>query len=78
MVRTLNVGEPNELHWDRSGRPGTGTVLYYRNGAQLRRLDVLSGEDTLVHDFTAEYPSAQLQLYRARLCDGWWRVLEGP
>ncbi len=21
---------------------------------------------------------ARLQLYRARLCDGWWRVLEGP
>ncbi len=58
VVRTLNVGEPNELHWDSSGAPGTGTRLYYRTGAKLRALDVLSGQDGLVHDFTSEYPQA--------------------
>jgi hypothetical protein len=58
IVYTLDVGEPNELHWDASGAAGTETTVYYREGAQLRRVDILSGEDSLVHDFTAEYPSA--------------------
>ncbi|MBN2493377.1 MAG: hypothetical protein JXR96_02200 [Deltaproteobacteria bacterium] len=60
VVATLQVGEPNELHWDSSGAAGTDTHLYYRTGAQLRRRDVLLGEgsDELVHDFTAEYPGA--------------------
>ncbi len=58
VVTTLNVGESNELHWDSSGAPGTDTRLYYRTGAQLRSLEVLSGQDDLVHDFTQEYPQA--------------------
>ncbi|HEV8324173.1 MAG TPA: hypothetical protein VG389_21320 [Myxococcota bacterium] len=58
IVRALDVGEPNELQWDRSGAPGGATRLYYRTGAQLRRVDVLSGADALVHDFTADFPGA--------------------
>jgi hypothetical protein len=52
------VGEPNELHWDQSGEPGTATTLYYRTGTALHRMDVLTGTDALVHDFAAEYPGA--------------------
>jgi len=56
VVRHLDVGEPNELQWDSSG--SADTELYYRAGARLRRVDVLTGEDELVHDFTDEYPTA--------------------
>lgn len=59
VVRTLSVGEPNELNWDSSGLAGTETTLYYRTGAELRKVEVLSGNDSLVHDFTNEYPQAQ-------------------
>jgi hypothetical protein len=59
IVRALDVGEPNELHWDSSGQPGTATTLYYRVGAELRRMDVLVGAEELVHDFTADEPTAQ-------------------
>ncbi|MFH2006636.1 MAG: hypothetical protein ABI333_08635 [bacterium] len=62
VVASLNIGESNELHWDSSSAPGAATRLYYRAGAELRRLDVLTGmgNDALVHDFTAEYPTAQV------------------
>ncbi|MBW1806611.1 MAG: hypothetical protein JRJ87_00355 [Deltaproteobacteria bacterium] len=58
VVHTVGVGESNELHWDFSGQPGTATSLYYRSGTQLRQLDILSGDDGLVHDFINEYPGA--------------------
>jgi len=58
VVGDLDVGEPNELHWDMSGTPGTETTVYYREGPELRRVEILTGEDTLVHDFRGEYPSA--------------------
>jgi hypothetical protein len=62
VVRTLNIGESNELHWDSSAAPGAETRLYYRTGAQLRSLDILSGQDGLVHDFAQEYPQANYAL----------------
>lgn len=58
IVRALEVGEPNELHWDQSGAAGTATTLYYRTGTELRALEVLGGGESLVHDFAAEYPGA--------------------
>lgn len=58
VVRQLAVGEPNELQWDSSG--AADTTVYYRDGAALRKIDVLSGDDQLVHDFTAEFPSAKV------------------
>ncbi len=58
IIATLDVGEPNELHWDRSGVAGTETHVYYRTGMQLRRVDVATGDDVLVHDFSAEFPDA--------------------
>lgn len=58
IVRALAVGEPNELHWDQSGAEGTATTLYYRTGTELRRTDVRTGTDALVHDFAVEYPAA--------------------
>lgn len=62
IVRAIDVGEPNELHWDSSGVGGTETTLYYRVGAELRRMDALVGDEQLVHDFTAEFPTAQVVL----------------
>ncbi|MFH1807107.1 MAG: hypothetical protein ABIJ09_00075 [Pseudomonadota bacterium] len=58
VMRTLSIGEPNELHWDSSGAHGTATTIYYRTGAELRRMDVLTGSDALVHDFGVEFPGA--------------------
>ncbi|MEQ1507366.1 MAG: hypothetical protein ABMB14_34375, partial [Myxococcota bacterium] len=58
VVRHLPIGEPNELQWDPSGDAGTDGHLYYRDGAALRRIDVLTGDDLLVHDFSVEYPDA--------------------
>jgi hypothetical protein len=58
IVFTLDYGEPNELHWDSSRVPGTETTIYYRTGAELRKVDILTGADEPVHDFTVEYPSA--------------------
>ena len=58
IVRSLPVGEANELHWDATGASGTETMLYYRVDAELRRMDVLVGNEELVHDFTVEYPTA--------------------
>lgn len=58
IVRTLSVGEPNELHWDSSGEPDSETWIYYRTGASLRKTEVLTGDDVLVHDFGVEFPGA--------------------
>jgi len=58
IVRTLPVGEPNELQWDSSGESGTETTIYYRTGTELRSVDVLTGADDPVHDFLDEYPAA--------------------
>lgn len=58
VLRTLNIGESNELHWDASGSANSERRLYYRQGASLRRLDVESGDDVLVHDFSIDYPGA--------------------
>ena len=58
IVYHLDVGEPNELHWDASGVSGTEQTLFYRDGAELHRVDIQADSDTLVHDFTSEYPSA--------------------
>ncbi|NOY91431.1 MAG: hypothetical protein GXP55_09495 [Deltaproteobacteria bacterium] len=62
IVRNLDVGEANELRWDGSGTGGTATRLYYRRGAALRRVDALTGTDELVHDFSVEYPSANVAI----------------
>ncbi len=62
IVRALNVGESAELHWDSSGQPGTETLVYYRVGAELRRMDVLVGDEELVHDFAADAPTAQVAI----------------
>jgi len=58
VVRVLDVTEPNELHWDTSEAAGTQTRIYYRTGAQLRRVDALTGTDALVHDFHVDVPAA--------------------
>lgn len=62
IVRVLDVGEPNELHWDASGAAGSQTRIYYRTGAVLHRVDVLTGTDDVVHDFAVEYPGAQVAI----------------
>jgi len=58
IVRTLDVGESNELQWDSSGVSGSSTTLYFREGAELRSMDVLTGEEEQIHDFSVDYPSA--------------------
>ena len=58
VVRTLDVGEPNELQWDSSGAAQGATTIYYRTGAALRKIEILSGSDSLIHDFAVDYPGA--------------------
>lgn len=58
VVRTLSVGESNELQWDSSGVPGTETTLYFREGAALRKVEVLGGSPVTLHDFAQDYPGA--------------------
>jgi hypothetical protein len=83
MIRALDLGESNELHWDQSDAPGTETTLYYRVGTSLLRMDVLTGSETPVHDFAVEYPGAfeainavegapsrDMRLWAFMICDG--------
>jgi hypothetical protein len=53
-LRGWNAQDP-EPRWDRSGN--YPHRLYYRKDKQIRSLDVDSGTDALVHDFTSDFPS---------------------
>jgi hypothetical protein len=65
IVRTLTFnasnGQNSEPRWDHSG--AHPTWIYYRSNKQLRYIEVISGVDTLVKDFTANFPAYDATYY---------------
>ncbi len=47
------LGKTHEIRWDRSGRPGTETTIYYHVGGRFLRQDVIKGHLTAeaLYDF---------------------------
>lgn len=56
IVRSLpDIGEQNEIRWHYGS--DAPSRFYYVRGMEFRQMDALTGKDTLVRDFTPQWPT---------------------
>ncbi len=54
IATEVNGHEGREFRWDYSGEHPT--TMYYRDGCEFRSYDIVTGQTSLIHDFSAEFP----------------------